>query len=364
MNSSGLAPRWASAPGETISSILRERSVAQSEIANRLQMPAPEFDDLLMGRFAITLSLAKSLAEVLGGTSEFWMAREAQYLDDLSRVAAAEWSENFPIKQMAEFGWIEKPRDWHDRISSCLDFFQVDDVAAWDQRYRTQLRSAHYRRSPSFPLDESATAAWFRACENQADAIPEEIATYDSEAFLTVFPAIRKLTRMKDPQRFIPRLVALCASAGVAVVVVRAPSGCPLSGLARWYAQNPLIQLTGRHLTDDHFWFTFFHEASHVLLHDLNTPFFDLLEDEPADEYEKEANGLASLLLTGQREELTAPKSITARTITQMAQRIGISPGLVVGQLQHCGVLANNSLNGLKRRYVWNGLSLEIRHTG
>ena len=32
-------------------------------------------------------------------------------------------------------------------------------------------------------------------------------------------------------------------------------------------AAQALIQLSARHKSDDHFWFSFFHEAAHLLLH-------------------------------------------------------------------------------------------------
>ena len=37
----------------------------------------------------------------------------------------------------------------------------------------------------------------------------------------------------------------------------------------------------------------------------------------------------------------------------RFARRIGISPGIVVGQLQHMGKLNYRQMNGLKRRYTW-----------
>ena len=35
------------------------------------------------------------------------------------------------------------------------------------------------------------------------------------------------------------------------------------------------------------------------------------------------------------------------------AIQIGISKGIVVGQLQNRGIIAQNMLNGLKQRYIW-----------
>jgi Zn-dependent peptidase ImmA (M78 family) len=60
----------------------------------------------------------------------------------------------------------------------------------------------------------------------------------------------------------------LCAGAGVAVVFVPALPKTGVSGATRWINSNKaLIQLSLRYRTDDHLWFTFFHEAGHILLH-------------------------------------------------------------------------------------------------
>ncbi|MBK6514442.1 MAG: hypothetical protein IPG04_10075 [Polyangiaceae bacterium] len=48
-----------------------------------------------------------------------------------------------------------------------------------------------------------------------------------------------------------------------------------MSGLARWlHKDQALIQLSLRHKTADHLWFSF-HEAGHILLHGKKTIFID-----------------------------------------------------------------------------------------
>jgi len=358
-SNSGLRPRWASAPGETIESIIRERELDPSEVAAGLSLSRSDFEQLIGGRHPITVSLASRLSKVLGASSEFWMTREAQYVDDTNRVAADRWSSTLPIKQMAKFGWIDPPQGWHDRIDACFEFFSVSDVESWESTYFREVENAHYRRSPSFTLEQTATAVWFRACERAAEDLAD-LNQYDPDKFRSAIYDVKKLTRIKDPQIFLPKLLDTCAGAGVAVSVVPAPSGCPASGAARWFADNPLIQLSARHLTDDHFWFSFFHEAGHVLLHDVSSPFIDLLEDESADGFENDANKFAISTLFG-TEPIPTPSRWTTRTLIATAQALNIAPGLIVGHLQHIGTLPHSHFNKLKRRYKWTGSTLEMR---
>ena len=358
---SGLTPRWASPPGETISAVLNERQIAVEQFASQINLTEDEAQQLLLGTYAITLGLARDLSRSLGGATEFWMTREAQYREDLTTVYADQWAEQFPVNQMAELGWINRPTDWHQRIEQVFEFFDIEDVKDWESEYEVQISDARFRSSKTFSLDHATASVWFRACERAADLLGQDLKEFDVRRFEQVLPEIRTLTKRKDPRSFIPELTRICASVGVAVVVVPAPSGCPASGAARMYKGRPLIQLSGRYLSDDHFWFTFFHEAAHVILHDLTLPFVDEMEFEGHDSgAEEEANSYANAIIFNAYLPTAKDAKRGRRHVISVALKNGVAAGLVVGYLQHSGQLAYNRLNTLKRRYIWQGTILEM----
>lgn len=133
----------------------------------------------------------------------------------------------------------------------------------------------------------------------------------------------------------------------------------PVSGVARTYRGRPLIQLSARHLSDDHFWFSFFHEAGHIVLHPREEMYVDSFEDEVNDNVDAEANAFAEshLFPAG----VTVQGRPTLRSIVRAAQANGVSTGVVVGQLQHRGVIRHGQFNTLKRRYAWDGPSLGMK---
>lgn len=360
MVGTGLEPRWASAPGATIAAALAERGIATSEFSRRVGLREDEVELLLKGHLPITVDLARRLAEIIGASTIFWLTREAQYLEDRARVEADGWSQELPIAQMASFGWIDKPTTWHERIAVSLDFFGVADVDAWEERYDRQVSATHFRSSATYDLEPPATTVWFRAAERVIEArtaVPE----FDRVAFGAAMPRIRHLTRLRDPERFIPELVRISADCGVHVVVVRAPSGCPASGAARIYRGRPVIQLSARYLSDDHFWFTFFHEAGHVVNHPLDGGFIDILEEEDDDRFEQEANDFAKDCLLGPDGvdlRRRAWRHLSHREVVRLASTLDVAPGILVGQLQHAEVLPKSHLNRLKRKYRWDGSRL------
>jgi Zn-dependent peptidase ImmA (M78 family) len=111
-------------------------------------------------------------------------------------------------------------------------------------------------------------------------------------------------------------------------------------------------------------WFTFFHEAAHLLLHDTDALYLDEIEldSDPAPSAdEAEADEFAgTLLVPKEYEERLVRARQSPFELRRIAGEIGVSVGIVIGQLQHRGVLAYGTrLNKLKARYKWNGPSLE-----
>jgi hypothetical protein len=159
---------------------------------------------------------------------------------------------------------------------------------------------------------------------------------------------------MHKPTEFMQQLQQKCAACGVAVVIVQAPKGCPASGATRVKNGKAILQLSARYLRDDSFWFTFFHEAGHLVLHE-DRLFLEWSERRSLDEKEEqEANDFAGKILIPPSQEaamLELPHDY--KSIMRFARNLSVSPGIVVGQLQHRGLLPREKLNFLKKRYTW-----------
>ena len=363
MSEVDFVPRWASPPGDTIRDALDEQGRDRQWLAAALDVSDARLDTVLAGETPLTIRLAERLCGAIGGSVEFWIARDGQYRADQARVAADAWAQRMPLREMASFGWIDPARGgWLERIAACLQFFDVGTPEAWAAERRALAERARFRGSPTFEPDEIALAAWLRRCEVELSQVTCRV--WDQDAFAALLPQLLPLTRQRDPQRFLPELQSRCADVGVAVGVVRAPSGCRVSGTARPLANGrPSIALSGRHLADDHLWFTFFHEAAHLLLHGTDAVYVDDLDDAaPEASDEAEADDYAGGLLVPATFEARLVRARTAPLVLQdIAREIGVSPGIVVGQLQHRGMLRYDTrFNRLKHRYRWNGTSLEM----
>ena len=208
-----------------------------------------------------------------------------------------------------------------------------------------------FRTSPSFDANPAAVIAWLRQGEIESFRI--RCGPWDCQKVQETIPSLRQLTRRKDPETFLPELTRYCASSGIAVVIVRAPRGCRVSGAVRFVEHDKaLLQLSFRYLSDDQFWFTFFHELGHLLLHEPKEVILEEVDGSVTKE-EEEANSFSANVLVPEQSRASMMKLRTSREVIKFARRIGISPGIIVGQLQHLGKLRYNQLNKLKRRYSW-----------
>ena len=354
-------PQWASAPGETIVDLLDERGMSSSDLAAAIGETCIVVEQLLAGTEALTDRLALKLEAAFGAPADFWLRRETSFRAALERRQAAEsteakrqWLHSLPLKDMMAFGWLpEVPKEVNEAASLCLRFFDEPDLSSWRGTFSDEVPLAAFRTSPTVDSDAAAVAAWLRRGEVLAAAL--KCAPWDPARFRAALFEIRALTNNKKPKIFVPELQRVCANSGVAVVIVRAPSGCRASGATRFLsADRAILMLSFRYLSDDHFWFTFFHEAGHLLLHDNGDTFLEGINSS-TDRAAREANDFAArTLIPPEFEAEMLRLKVDGREVVRFATRAGVSPGIVVGQLQHRRVFTRRQLNDLKRRFSWD----------
>jgi HTH-type transcriptional regulator/antitoxin HigA len=357
-------PRWASPPGETIRDAIVGRRLTLEEFAGAMDLPVSRVESLLAGREPISIEIAQRLSNQIGGSVSFWLARDGQYQEDLGNVESDEWAGRLPFGDMVAYGWSRRPIDWKDRIDVALEFFGVANYEQWRLQFGPAMQSVRYRFAGSTQLDQVAVAAWLRRAE--VEAAGSDTPEWNPDSFGEGLASeIRGLTLERDPEVFVPRLISLSAAAGVIVTVLRAPRGCQASGAARFLGDRAQIVLSARYLTDDHFWFTFFHECGHLLLHGATTStYVDQFEKVPEDHAnveESEASAFAAKLLVATGDLETLPSgSPSPLIVRRLARNAGVAPGVIVGQLQHLGRIGFESgLNRFKRHYRWSGTKLE-----
>lgn len=354
-------PDAVSPPGETLLYLLEERGLTQKELALRMGRPLKTINEIVKGKAAITKETSLELEKVLGTPADFWLRREARYREYLARVEEQKnaerwlpWLERLPVKELMQHGALPKLRlageNKRQVLLAALRFFGVASPEGWERVYAEPQVS--YRRTRADQSDTGAIAAWLRLGEIQAEKVACE--KYSRARFQKALETARSLTVL-DPEDFEPKLHELCAWAGAALVLVPAIPRAHVSGVSRWLgAHKPLLQLSFYGKTNDRFWFTFFHEAAHILLHDKSEVFLDEFTGEVLQsKQEEEANAFAARFLIPEESEAELSGLKSKQAVIDFARRLGIHPGIVVGRLQHDQHIPVTWMNDLKVSFSW-----------
>jgi HTH-type transcriptional regulator/antitoxin HigA len=344
-------------PGETIAEILDVRGISQTDFALLLGRSTKNVNQLVSGVAPITHELAIDLERVLDVPAAFWNSAEARYRDLLARrqqkdklAADAVWAKGFPLKEMADRDWIARESGPAERTEETLCYFGVSSPEAWQDYWGSPRRLAA-RMTAAYTADIPALTAWLRRGEIEAQDVETE--PYDAARFREALVRLRGAT-VERPAVWQPLLTTECAAAGVAVVFVPELPKIRCHAVSRWLTPDKaLIQLCLRYRTDDQMWFSFFHEAAHILKHGKKRLFLDDLAADSPDETEADRFAADSLIPPAEFAVFVAQGKPTRPSVQGFARRIGIAPGIVVGRLQHDGVIEQSWMNDLKVRLEW-----------
>lgn len=355
-------PNYAVLPGEVLSDELEIRDMSQQELSKRTGLSAKHIVSIIKGKAPITPETAIKLERAIGMPANYWLNLESNYQEIKARLDEEDkleddlsWLKRIPVNQMVRFNWIKRQKIKKDQLKEVLQFFGIASVDQWGQMW--SRLSVAYRQSNQHMVFPEAVSAWLRKGEIEAASI--HCAPYNKQSFRQALNEIRSLTGM-TPDEFVPKMQALCADAGVAVVFVPSLPKTGVSGATRWvHSGKALVQLSLRYRSNDHLWFTFFHEAGHILLHGKKDLFIERTDKSSNgldENKEAEANHFAQneLIPTKALDKFIREGTRTKADICSFAEQIGIAPGIVVGQLQHKGVLDYQYCNNLKQFYKWS----------
>ena len=344
-----------SKPGDTILETLEHFKMNQAELAERMGKTPSKINDLISGKEPITVATSLQLEKVLGIDAQFWLNREINYREKLSRLdqeealeECIEWLKQQPIKQLKQFGYLKSEEVNTAMVAECLQFYGVASTVQWETLYIDEYATTSFRKSGVHKTALGSLAASLRIGE--IEVRKRTLPTYSKEGFKQVLTKALTLVK-KHPEDFAQQLQQLCFEVGVALIYTICLPKAPISGATRWIGGTPLIQLTDRYKSNDQFWFTFYHEAAHVLLHGKKDVFLEDFEGSLLNlEKEKEADEFAVKWLLPEDFLEDLPAKITERDISKIARQLDTHPAIILGRLQHLNKVSYSFGSTLKMK--------------
>ena len=330
-------------PGEFIREEIEERGWTQEDLAEILGRPLRLVNEIIMGKRGITPETANGIAAAFGTSAQFWMNLESMYRLSQIRTRNTNTVERRarlyslgPIKEMIKRHWLEPSENINILEQRFMEFIRAETLDIAPTFY------AHAaRKSTPYHTDTPAQTIWLYRARQVAEAMTAN--RYSPNHCSAVVEELRNLTSDPEETRHAPRLLA---DAGIRLLVVEPLRGSRIDGACFWLSDDePVVAISMRYDRIDYFWHTLMHELEHVKNQDglansnasIDTNRGERTSDQP--EYEKQIDSSAAQSLVAQ-EELEdfvnrAGPLYSYRSITGFASRMGVHPGIVVGQLQH-----------------------------
>ncbi len=335
-------PESVTHPGEILMEALEENSIGAKEFAVRTGKPEKTITAVLKGESSLTPDMAILFEQVLQIPGRFWLEAQRNYDEYKARIDyqtaignAQDWAKDFPYAQMANFGWVPKTKKINEKVLHLFEYFRVANQKGFEDYYFHQKTKVAFRISLKGNKNATAIAAWLRQGEIQTDKL--ETQEFNKAALKSNLPAFKKLMAA-HPHNFFEQLRELCLQCGVKLVHTPCLPKTAIHGSTRWINDTPLIQLSGRFKRNDIFWFTFFHEVGHILMHGKKYISLENIDYEGENEqYEEEANSFASqwILTDAQVQEIWETENLDDEKIKTFAAKFETHPACIIGRLQH-----------------------------
>ena len=330
-------------PGEFLREELEERGWTQTDFAEILGRPLRLVNEIISGKRGITPETAKGIADGLGSSPQYWLNLESAYQlwkvpeGDDTVARRAQIYERAPVKEMERRHWIETSENIDVLEARILEFFGISNL---DE----SINWAHAaRKSTRYETVTTTQEAWLCRTRRLASAL--RASSFFPNNIDELIPTLRNLSPSVEELRRIPLILA---DAGIRFLVVEQLPRTKIDGVYFWLdAKSPVIAMSLRFDRIDYFWYTFMHELGHSKSSDgltkaaLDTDIDRQPEGNGKPASEKRADAFATKTLIPQHDLEDFISRVrplySALKIQGFANRIGVHPGIVVGQLQHRG---------------------------
>jgi len=333
-------------PSETLIEKLEEMGMSNKEFAIRTGKPEQTIVAVLKGESSITPEMAILFENITKIPASFWINKQARYNEYKARIKrsediekAKEWAREFPYAEMAKNGWVKPTKNIEEKCINLFEFFGISNHIAWNKLYlESELKVAAYA-SLKHTQEPHSISAWLRKGELQARDI--KAPEYNQSQFKKSLKAIKVLIA-DHPVNFFSELKDICFKSGVKVFYTPRLPKTPINGSTRWINNAPVIQLTARYKQNDRFWFTFFHEAGHIILHGkkyISLEGVNFSEADPKKEEEAHQFAESCILTEEQEKEILKNMPNCPEDVILFAKKFNTHPAMIIGRLQHRNII-------------------------
>ncbi len=331
------------APGEFIRDELEARGWTQADLAQIMGRPIRLVNELIAGKKQITPDTARGLAKAFGDDDPlYWMNLDSAYRlansqpADESVARRSRLYSRFPVRELMKRNWIEPSENLDVVEHRVCRFYRIKSIED-----RPEFAHAAKATQADAEYDERNDLQWAWLYRAKELAEATHSSPYSEANLRKALSKLRTLLVAPEELRQVPTILA---EAGVRFVIVEFLPGARIDGAAFWLNDTPVIALSIRFDRVNNFWFVLRHEIEHILNRDgqvsIDIELTERLQNKgelPPEEVR--ANTAAAEFLIPKSELdsfiIRVRPLYSEQRILLFAKRMGVHPGIVIGQLQH-----------------------------
>ena len=339
-------------PGYYVNEAVEASGLTQADFARRLDTTPKNLSLLIRGEQSLSLDMAMKLSRMMDTSVEYWMNLQIAY-DALIAAFRSdqELEKEREVFASLDYGYFrdnfclpDLPRRVDEQIAHVRKFLGVSTLAVLRNRdLAVSFRSAGSGMSEGNIIKANAMV---QIAINRA--LKTDSPKFCRRRFEEAVKHALTLTESHDS--FLPLVSDEFLEAGVKLIILENMPGSKTNGASKPVGESILLMISSRRLYSDTFWFTLLHEAGHIMNHDFGISFEN---DEGREEEAADRFAMDSLIPPEEYRKFIGGNRFGLSDIRRFAKSIGRDPAIVLGRLQHDGLVGCSDRNTgvLRRRY-------------
>ncbi|RAK50458.1 addiction module antidote protein, HigA family [Macrococcoides bohemicum] len=339
-------------PGVYIQDSLDDLDMTQRELATRLDTSAKNVSEIVNGLKSVNPKMALNLSKVFKVDSQTWLNLQAKYDALKMEIEQNEHiKEQIPLlshidyTKLVKLGIVAKHRKGEDKIKELCKIFKIASLDVLKEREIAINFRATELEKESHVIN---TNLWIEMVTLKASKeLPLE---FNKEILENSISYLRSLTN-EEPALFIPEITRTLREAGIHFILMPSLKNAKPKGMVMWRDGKITLAMSNKGKYADMFWFTFFHEIGHILMH----PTKNFIELDGKSVREKEADTFArnTLIPDVEYNDFTTGGDFSFTSINAFAESMGINPTIVIGRLQNDNIIPYYHFTDKKAKYTW-----------
>lgn len=338
-NVNGLSLELLIHPGETIKEIIEDRDMSQEELAIRTGYTPKHISEVVRGKKDISTEFANRLEYALGIPAHFFVNLQANYdkevfeINSINDIEEQELNILKDLKEVVKYCEDENIIECNSKkelnILNMRKFLNLNNLSSIS---KLPINQAAFRGTKN-KVNIYVLYAWQKLCEYYTDKIKIN-SKYNTSKLKENYDNIKKAMFL-PANDMIEELKNIFSECGIAFEVVQHFAGAPVQGFIQKKKERVSLCMTIRQSFSDIFWFTLFHEISHLINEDFKDKYIDYQFIES--EEERRADEFARNTLINQKDYANFKKNgnYNYAAIKDFADSQNVIPSIVIGRLQN-----------------------------